>query len=438
MRLLIIDTFGESVLDWALRCKADSHQVKWFISDQKAMAGRGLIERVPDWRPWMVWADIVFLPDNLKYLRELDFWRAKGVKIIGPSVEGAAWELNRTLGMKVLEKHGIQCPAYKEFNNYDQAIAYVKREDRAFVSKPCGEETDKALSYVAKSPADLIYMLERWKKSSKLNGSFILQERIDGVCEMGVGGWFGPGGFNQGWEENWEHKKMMPGDLGVNTGEMGTVMRFVRKSKLAKLMLEPMADALEKMGYIGCVDVNCIIDKEGQAWPLEFTMRPGWPAFLIQQSLHKGDHLEWLYDLAEGRDARCIQYDKIAVGVVMALPDFPYSRATKKETHGVPLYGLKPSIMDDIHPCQVMMGTAPVERGGKIVTEPMMVTAGDYVLVATGTGETVRLARDKAYRVLNNLKSTPSSPFWRIDIGRKMAKELEAIQPMGYATGMVF
>lgn len=436
MKILCVDTYGESALDWLLRCKADGHTCRWFISERKTPIGQGMgIEIVPDWHVHMTWADLVFLPDNLKYLKELDAWRERGVKIIGPSAEAAAWETDRKLGMDVLEDHGIECPAYREFSSYDPAIAYVKKEDRPFVVKPCGNETDKALSYVAPSPEALVYKLEQWKKQQKLKGTFILQEKVSG-CEMGVGGWFGPGGFNEGWEENFEHKKLMPGDLGQNTGEMGTVMRFTKRSKLARLMLSPFEETLERMNYVGCIDINCIIDEAGKPWPLEFTMRPGWPAFNIQQSLHRGDSAEWLLDLVEGRECRCFDLDKVAVGVVMALPPFPNPGEKREEVVGVPLYGLKPSIMDAIHPCQVMMGSAPQAESGKIRNGPMWVSAGSYVLVATGTGATVREARQKVYRVLDNLRATPHDPFWRTDIGAKMRSVLPECQKHGFAAGM--
>jgi hypothetical protein len=92
---------------------------------------------------------------------------------------------------------------------------------------------------------------------------------------MAVSGWFGPAGWTVGWEENWEFKKLlMNGDLGVTTGEQGTVLRFVKKSKLADEVLLPLTPQLKKMGYCGNVDVNCIIDDHGCPWSLEFTMRP--------------------------------------------------------------------------------------------------------------------------------------------------------------------
>lgn len=429
MRLLCIDTFGESVLDWLLRCRKDGHQVKWYVGQSDSLHGRGIIERVSDWRPWIQWADIVFLTDNLKYLRELDGWRKRGVKIVGPTWDAAQWELNRTLGMKVLEKHGIECPDYREFSDYDAAIRYVKQQDRPFVSKPCGDETDKALSYVAKSPADLVYMLERWKKSSKLKGSFILQEKIEGI-EVGVGRWFGPGGFNRGYEENAEFKKLMPGDCGPNTGEMGSYLRFVQKSKLGKLVLDPLEDTLEELGYLGCIDVNCIVDDKGKPWPLEFTSRPGWPAFLIQQAIHEGDHLEWLYDLCDGKDAKCFVYDKAAIGVVVAIGDFPHSKLTKKEVNGVPVLGIG-DMEDSVHPCQVMLGDAPQDIGGKVINAPCWVTSGDYVMVVTGTGDTVSEAMRHAYTAVKKV-NIPTGSFYRNDIGRRLSRQLPKLKEHGY------
>ena len=158
------------------------------------MIGKGLVQVVDDWRPWMRWADLVIMGDNTKYLREIDAWRSRdGIKIIGATAESAQWELNRTYGQKIFEDHGIDVVPYKEFSDYDKAIEYVKKEDRRFVSKPCGDEPDKSLSYVSKSPEDMVFMLGRWKKRSTLKGKFILQDFIPGI-EMAVGGFFGPGG----------------------------------------------------------------------------------------------------------------------------------------------------------------------------------------------------------------------------------------------------
>ena len=436
MRVLFIDPMG-AALDIAMRAKQDGHQVKLFIrqTEKTKHIGRGLVDVVDDFHPWMNWPDLIIHSDNTRYLREFDTLRALGVPIIGASVETAAWELDRDEGQRVLKKHGIDVPPVREFNDYDQAIGYVKKEMRRFVSKPSGD-ADKALSYVAKTPEDMIYMLERWKKLSKLKGAFILQEFVGGT-EMAVGGWIGPHGFNVGWCENFEFKKLMDGDKGVATGEQGTVVRYVRRSKLANMMLKPLEDALIKTGYVGYVDVNTIIDDAGKPWPLEFTMRPGWPTFNIQQALHSGDSIEWLYQLSQGQDALAFNLDTIAIGVVLSVPDYPYSHLTRKEVIGTPIYGLTPGLLKNTHFCEMMQGEAPVERGGQIVSEKLPVTAGDYVLVMSATGETVYEAKQRAYRRLKRL-TVPNSPMWRTDIGDRLAKQLPLIQAHGFATGMSF
>lgn len=436
MKILVIDSQAAS-LDWTMRCIADGHEVKWYVpTDEKVkFVGKGIVERVDDPADWYRWADLIFFSDNTKHLRYADAWRAQGWPVISASVETSEWELDRSIGQNIMKKAGIEVPPFKEFTDYDAAIAYVKKTMGRYVSKPSGS-SDKALSYCSKTPEDMIYMLERWKKLSKLKTPFVLQEFISGT-EMAVGAWFGPGGFNRGWCENWEFKKLMNDDLGVATGEQGTVLRYVSKSLLARKVLAPLEDALAKAGYVGYIDVNCIIDEKGTPWPLEFTMRPGWPTFNIQQALHKGDHAEWLLDLAQGTDARNWTMDQIAIGVVMSIPDYPYSHLTRKEVNGVPLYGITESLMPSLHLCEMQMGEAPHDVNGKIVTQPCYTTAGDYVLVVSSTGESVSEAKKAAYSNLEKL-SLPNSCMYRTDIGNRLKKQLPSLQALGYATGMKF
>ena len=325
MRLLIVDPQGVA-LEFAIRCKAAGHDVKHFIpqTEKTRHIGRGLVDVVDDLDKWLLWPTVLFAADNVKYLRHIERARQAGVVCIAPTEETAAWELDRTVGMQVMRKAGIAVPSYVEFDDYDKAIAYVKKRMTRFVSKPNNDE-DKSLSYVAKSPEDMVYMLERWKRAGKLKSSFLLQDFIRG-CEMAVGGWFGPHGFSGGWCENFEFKKLCVGNLGVATGEQGTVLRHARASKLASKVLAPLRPQLGRAGYVGYVDVNCIIDVDGHPWPLEFTMRPGWPTFQIQSALCEGDPLMWLYKLAKGeepnasastrsRSARFFQFPTIPIRI---------------------------------------------------------------------------------------------------------------------------
>lgn len=434
MKILVID-HGSYMLDFVLRAQRQGHKVKWYtIRRDWHYIGKGLATFVGDFDQHMRWADLVVLGDNTKYLKRLDVWRAQGVPIFGASEGAAAWEIDRTLGMKTFKKAGIAIPPYREFYDYDTAISYVKKENRRFVSKPLGDEPDKSLSYVSKGPADMVYMLQRWKRARRHKAGFILQECVDG-CEMAVGAYFGPHGFSSGWCENWEFKKLMAGDLGPATGEMGTVLRFTKRSKLADRVLKPLETALHDISYVGYVDVNCIIDDNGDPWPLEFTMRFGWPTFNIQTALLNGDVAEWMIDLMHGRDAKPFSLDSVAVGVVLAIPDFPYSKLTRKDVRGIPVHGL--TDQHHLHPCELMAGTAPKDVDGKVVEQPCMVTAGDYLLVASGVGETISSARRRAYTTLKTVE-VPNSPFYRQDIGERLKEQLPNVQKRGYATNLTY
>lgn len=439
MKLLCVDTFGECVLGWLMKCQDAGHEVRWYVSEARnRIIGEGLVPKVRDWHEHVGWADIIFCPDNLKFIRDLDALRKRDARkmIIAPTEETAAWETDRLKGMKILRGAGIDVPESREFSNYDQAITYVKKEDRPFVCKPCGDETDKALSYVAKSPADLVFMLERWKESRKLKGKFLLQEKIKGI-EVAVGAWHGPMGFMDGFEINFEHKKLMPGDTGPNTGEMGTVMQYIKQDQIADRLLKPLKSQLEKVAYVGDIDVNAICDEDGKLWPLEFTMRPGWPAFNIQLSLIDGDPLEWMADLWEGKTKGPWKYDKVAVGVVYVIPPFPQPARDEKDVTGIPIYGLDDVDMENIQLCKAMMGEAPHDVDGRVAHGPAIVSAGDYILVATGVADTVHDARRKVYTTLSKI-SMPCSPFYRDDIGERLKEQLPKLQEYGVAKGMTY
>jgi len=426
MKLLCIDN-SSSMLDFALRCMAEGHTVRvWMGNDKfnnRSKVGDGILQRIPDWQPSMKWADLIILSDNVKHIHALERYRREGYPIFGPSVETTNWELERGTGQKVMNDAGIETIPYKEFTNYDEAIAFVKKTKGRYVSKPTGD-ADKALSYVSKGMDDMIFMLSRWKKAAKMKAPFILQEYRAGI-EVAVGGFFGKGGFSKYYLENFEHKKLMNDDKGVNTGEMGTCMKYVEKSVLAEKLLKPLEGELFRQGYTGYIDVAVMIDKKGNINPLEFTTRPGWPLFQIQQILHP-DPCEWMLDLLNGKDT--FEPDtRHATGVLVAMPDFPYSHLTKKEVTGFPVWGIDDKNRYYIHPAEMMAGVGPVD--GKDTS--MLVSCGDYVLICSGKADTVEKANENAYKVVESL-IFPNSPIYRTDIGCRVIEQLPELQKLGY------
>lgn len=431
MRFLLIDPHGDA-LDVALRAQECGNNVRHFIKDtpKTCHIGIGLVPVIRDFAPWLEWADLIFMADNALYLRQIDSFRSfrPEALIIGPTWETAQWELDRRVGFQVFKEHGIDVAPYREFKDYDAAISFVKKEDRRFVSKPFGD-ADKAMTYASGGPdptADMVYMLQKWKKKfGKPRDHFILQDFVEGI-EMGADGWFGPGGFDQGWSESFEFKKLMSGNYGMNTGEMGSVLRFTKRSKLARQVLEPLGDRLANEGYVGYISVNCIIDCKGNPWPLEFTMRPGYPTINIEAAVHSVmDPAERLYSLAKGDDCKSCLLDRIALGAVVALPSFPHSHSLAKEIDGIPIYGVTSRLWSHMHPAQMRSISGNLE------------TAGDYVCVLTASGETVSQCREAAYRRVEQLH-IPGGMSVRDDIGKRLSKQLPVLHGQGYATGMEY
>ena len=440
MRILLVDEEGQG-LAFAMRCQEAGHEVEmWIHPENWDETGQGIVPLLKSWKPSMEKADLIWTSGNSLMGKEMAPYFKKGYPIFGCNQEGADLELDRELGQKIFKDCGIETVPFKTFKKYDEAIAYVKKEKRPFVSKPWGGESDKSLSYVPKgkdeleAAANLVSQLESWKRG-KLKGEFMLQEMVEGT-EMAVGGWFGPGGFS-GWiNENWEEKRLMNDGFGPNTGEMGTVMRYVRTSKLFDEVLKPVEDYLASIQYVGYVDVNCIILKDGTPIPLEFTCRPGWPHFNLCQALHKGDPANWMSDSLEGRDTLKCSTD-VCVGVVMAMRDYPWDNLPPEESHGHPIRGITAANRDSLFFTSVRKDKAPCVVKGEIVDAETYVSASSYVLLATGTGSTVDSAHEAAEKVAEAINWPPHITR-RTDIGARLEKEIPELQKLGYAKGLKY
>ena len=427
-------------LDFCLRCIADGHSVRWWRPSKHPL-GKGFagLTVVDDWRSSMAWVGkegLVLTTGNAKFTRELDRFREFGLNIFGPTEASADLEIIREKGMKAMEAAGIEIPAYHTFDGLAEAEAFARKAQDPFVFKPLGAEDDKSLTYCAKDPADLVGWIQRQRaRGMKPKGKVMLQEKIDMVAELGVSGWVGPEGFaSDKWQICFEHKKLLAGDLGPNTGEEGTVCQYVASDTLATDCLVPMEPILRTLGHRGDFAVGVGIDSKGRAWPFEFTARCGWPAFYIQTASHRGDSARWMLDLMRGEDTLKIDR-RVAIGVVASQPPYPQWNGAADCVEGNPIAGLG-EVWDDAHPVMMMMGKGPVMDGGAVKDAPTHMTAGELVLVMTGLGPTVERARKSVYGSLAEVSWTDHQ--FRNDIGLKLEGQLPKLHAMGYATEMAF
>ena len=436
MKLLIVnmDDVGEG-LPLAIRAAKAGHQVKiWYSKENHPTTGDGFrgVERVKNWLTEARWADLIVPTGNHEFMPKFDQLRKAGIKVFGPSEKSAGLEIDRAQGMQFFKAAGIATPASHEFRTLQEAERHVRKTGDRFVFKTLGDEEDKSLSYVSKSAADMVARLIRWQKlGMNPKGPVMLQEVVEGI-EFAVSRWMGSAGWVGPPNENFEFKKLLSGNCGPNCGESGTIMKYCAgASELFQQVLEPLEDGLLKLGHMGDVDVNCIVDEEGMAWPLEFTTRLGWPASNILWASHLGDPVEWMLDACNGKDTLQVS-TKHASGIVVAQPDYPYSTLTKAEVEGIPIYGITKDNEKYLSPQAVKVAPQPVMKGKEVVEKDTWTTTGDYLLVVTGMGKNVSQATTRAYDTVRELHIP--NMIYRDDVGEKLEDEIPKLQAAGLAS----
>jgi len=442
-KILIVDVEPLN-LPFCISCAEAGYDVYWFSNEDTTNptgpkdVGKGIpgITIVKNWVSVIKKMDLTVLMDNGQFVERLDAFKRMGLPIFSPSVKSTELEVKREVGLKFLQDHGIDVPPYHKFNTLDEAVAFLKTDKGRYVFKTLGDEEDKSMSYCSKDAGDMIEHIN-WLKKNKLapKDPFILQKFIKGI-EFAVNTWVGSKGFLGKFCEGFEHKGLAAGEVGPATGEMGTVCKYVSSSNYGEEILRPLEEDLVKMGHLGNIDVNCIIDEDGKAWPLEFTSRFGYPAWQMNQKQHLGDPIQWMIDAINGKDTLQVKMD-IALCVVLVVPPFPFEDDAKayKKSQDLPIYGItgdgvKTGNRRYLSPQFVKMGEYTVlDDKGNFKKVKDWVTAGTYYMVVTALGDSIEQCRKRVYNTIDDLH-TPGE-FYRNDIGVKVLKWLPDLHKHG-------
>ena len=434
MKLLIIDTDGVG-LSLAWRSVVTGHQVRWFLDHKPSISretGGGFkgIEKIENWVPSVKWADLIICTSNDKYLEKLDFFRKQGFPVFGPTPASAKLEIDRKTGMEVLKKAGIETAPFETYKSMRDAYKQVQKDEQRYVFKTLGDNEDKSLTYVSKHAADMLNWMDRIiEQKAEPKGEVMLQTFIKGI-EMGVSRFMGSKGFIGQWNESFEHKKMMSGNYGPNTGEMGTIAYFTPESKLGDDTLAKVEGELIKLGHTGDVAIGFMIDEAGKPWPTEFTCRFGWPIENMMLGATTGDPISWMKDALDGKDTTTFKED-IGCCLVMAHADFPHGEKPLDEISGYSIHGVTKGNKKHIHPQAVKIEEKWDMDGEKLTKRPLWNSAGDYLAVITGFGKDVKQATDRAYKTTKQL--SVSNPIVRDDVGKLLEEQLPKLHELGYA-----
>ena len=301
--------------DIAWQIYKEGHEVRYYIDNEKERdIADGFVPKTNDWEKDVKWADIVVFDDTLGQGAKAKALRDAGKPVIGGSEYTDRLEDDRSFGQEELKKAGVNIIPYEDFESFDPAIEFVKKNPDRYVIKPSGEAQNvKRRLFVGEEEDgdDVVRMLEAYKRAfADEIKVFQLQRRIHGV-EVAVGGFFNGKHFITPININFEHKKLFPGEVGPPTGEMGTSMFWSEPNAIFYRTLLKMEPKLALEGYVGYIDLNCIVNNNG-IYPLEFTSRFGYPTIFIQQEGILTPISEFFWELANGQDPEVAHAQRIS------------------------------------------------------------------------------------------------------------------------------
>jgi len=409
--------------DLAWQIKKEGHEVKCYIkSTDDIDVYEGILEKVPDWKSFVDWADVIVF-DDIWFGDQADKLRKAGKAVIGGSAYTDKLEDDREFGQMEMKRMGMNILPHWDFSDYDGALKFITENPGRYVYKPSLDVSSdwKGLLFIGKEEdgKDLYQILSSNKiVLSKKIKSFQLQKYASGV-EVGCAAFFNGKDFIMPINIAFEHKRLFPGEIGPMTGEMGTSMFWCGSNNFFRSTLEKMLGPLRESGYVGYIDINCIVNARG-IYPLEFTCRFGYPTISIQQEGVISEWGEFLHDIANHLPYDLRTKKGFQLGVVIATPPFPYDDKSEIELYKDTSILFKKPNFEGIH-----LGDVKIING-----DWKIAGSCGYDLVVTGSGTTMEDARRMAYNRIDNIMIL--NMFYRTDIGASWAEDRDKLHSWEY------
>lgn len=426
--------------DLALRLEMEGNGVRYYVAEKDESSNLdGLIKKEKNWRAGVGWCDYAVLDDTgmddiaafLLKASKPAFGIARkdgkfGSKNISGSSLATVLEKDRTFSHEIMDKLKIgEKIESLQFSDIKQAIEHLKKHQVPHVIKPEVSGSGSEKTYVGNydDNSDAIGWLETLPErpdAGKIK-KIEVEERKKGV-EVAASSWFNGKDFVGPPNYNFEHKRIATGELGFNTGEMGTAMFYGEQKKLWTETVGKMGEFLRDFDFRGQIDVNCIVNDEG-IWPLEFTPRLGYPSSYIEQEIHDSPWGEFLHDIATGKKTNAKFSTDWAIGVLLVGEGYPfYDTEGHDRSDNHVLQGLTPENIEHLHLYNV--------RHNK----DRFMTNGCLPMVATGRGKTIADAQKMVYKDVISKVFFPGM-YYRIDIGDRCKEDLRKLKEWGYDLG---
>ncbi|MGW8394246.1 phosphoribosylamine--glycine ligase [Pseudoduganella sp. HUAS MS19] len=327
----------------------------------------------------------------------VNLFRARGLKVFGPTKEAAQLESSKDFAKAFMKRHGIPTAEYETFADAKAAHAYVDAKGAPIVIKADGlaagkgvvvamtlEEAhgavDHMLSDNAFGDAGARIVIEEFLAGEE--ASFIVMCDGKNVLPLAT---------------SQDHKRLLDNDQGPNTGGMGAyspapIVTPAMHARVMREIIMPTIQGMAKDGiqFTGFLYAGLMIDAAGNPKTLEFNCRMGDPETQPIMSRLKTELLGVMEHAVNGTlDQVELEWDRrTAVGVVLAAAGYP--DAPRKGDH---IHGIAAETSDSV---TFHAGTTD-DADGKLVT------SGGRVLCVVGLGDNIKMAQKQAYEAVDKI-----------------------------------
>lgn len=349
----------------------------------------------------------------------VDEFRAHGMRIFGPTKAAAQLESSKAFSKAFMKRHKIPTAEFEAFTDAAAAHAYIDARGVPIVVKADGLAAGKGVvvaTTIEEAHEAVDFMLVDNKFGVAHNAGadgqavprVVIEEFLHGeeasfivLCD---------GKNVTALATSQDHKRLLDGDDGPNTGGMGAyspapvVTAEVHARAMREIIL-PTVRGMQKDGipFTGFLYAGLMIDSAGQPKTLEFNCRMGDPETQPIMMRLKSDLFELFWHATDGTlDKVDLDWDRrVALGVVMAAHGYPLS-----PRKGDRISGLPPEAPD-----------AVVFHAGTTLEDGELRTSGGRVLCVTVLADNVKLAQQRAYEVAARIQFDGAQ--YRKDIGHR-------------------
>jgi phosphoribosylamine--glycine ligase len=327
----------------------------------------------------------------------VDEFRSAGLRIFGPTKAAAQLESSKDFAKRFMVRHDIPTAFFETFTDTVSARAYVEKHGAPIVIKADGLAAGKGV-VVAMTKDEAFAAIDMMLSDNKLGEAgarVVVEEFLAGEEASFIVMVDGKNILAMATSQ--DHKRLLDGDKGPNTGGMGAyspapVVTPQLHARVLREVIQPVVRgmAAEGITYTGFLYAGLIISPDGGIKVLEFNCRMGDPETQPIILRLKSDFSDIVEHAINGTlDQAVAEWDRrTALGVVMAAANYP-----ETPRKGDVITGL-PKSLEDAH----------VFHAGTTMQNGKVVTSGGRVLCVTALGTMVKMAQKRAYEIADTIR----------------------------------